>query len=43
VLDVVVDIRVGSPTYGTWDAVRLDDAERAAVYCPRASGTRSWR
>ncbi|MEU3991664.1 dTDP-4-dehydrorhamnose 3,5-epimerase [Streptomyces platensis] len=25
VLDVVVDIRVGSPTYGAWDAVRLDD------------------
>src|SRR4051794_12136610 len=24
VLDVVVDIRVGSPTFGQWDAVLLD-------------------
>lgn len=32
VLDVVADIRLGSPTFGTWDAVRLDDEARAAVY-----------
>ena len=32
VLDVVVDIRVGSPTFGRWDSVRLDDEERRAVY-----------
>ena len=32
VMDVVVDIRVGSPTYGQWDAVRLDDIGRRAVY-----------
>ena len=32
VLDVVVDIRVGSPTYGRWDAVQLDDRDRKAVY-----------
>ena len=32
VLDVVVDIRQGSPTFGRWDAVRLDDADRRAVY-----------
>jgi dTDP-4-dehydrorhamnose 3,5-epimerase len=38
VLDVVVDIRVGSPTYGTWDTVRLDDAERAAVYLSEGLG-----
>lgn len=31
VLDVVVDLRVGSPTFGRWEAVRLDDAERCAV------------
>ncbi|RST25124.1 dTDP-4-keto-6-deoxy-D-glucose epimerase [Streptomyces sp. WAC04770] len=29
VLDVVVDIRVGSPTYRAWDAVRLDDPHRS--------------
>ncbi|MFI7587872.1 dTDP-4-dehydrorhamnose 3,5-epimerase [Spongisporangium articulatum] len=38
VLDVVVDIRVGSPTFGTWDAVRLDDAERTAVYVAEGLG-----
>ena len=27
VLDFVVDIRVGSPTFGEWDSVRLDDVE----------------
>ncbi len=38
VLDVVVDIRVGSPTYGKWDAVRLDDAEHRAVYLSEGLG-----
>lgn len=38
VLDVVVDLRVGSPTYGTWEAVRLDDRARAAVYLPEGLG-----
>src|ERR1700739_1529202 len=32
VFDVVVDIRVGSPTYGRWDSVRLDDRDRRSVY-----------
>jgi dTDP-4-dehydrorhamnose 3,5-epimerase len=32
VLDVIVDIRVGSPGYGRWEAVRLDDANRRAVF-----------
>ncbi len=32
VFDVVVDIRVGSPTYGTWDSVLLDDTDRHSVY-----------
>jgi len=32
VFDVVVDIRVGSPTYGGWDSVRLDDRDRRSVY-----------
>ena len=38
VLDVVVDIRVGSPTYGRWDAVHLDDADRRAVYLSEGLG-----
>lgn len=33
-LDFVVDVRVGSPTYGVWDAVRLDTADFRAVYVP---------
>lgn len=32
VFDVVVDIRVGSPTYGRWDSVLLDDRDRRSVY-----------
>jgi dTDP-4-dehydrorhamnose 3,5-epimerase len=38
VLDVVVDIRTGSPTFGGWDAVRLDEAERSAVYLSEGLG-----
>jgi len=32
VFDVVVDIRVGSPTFGLWDSVVLDDRDRRSVY-----------
>jgi dTDP-4-dehydrorhamnose 3,5-epimerase len=32
VFDVVVDIRVGSPTFGSWDAVVLDDRDHRSVY-----------
>src|SRR6201993_3230062 len=32
VFDVVVDIRVGSPTFGHWDSVELDDRHRRSVY-----------
>lgn len=32
VFDVAVDIRVGSPTYGRWDAVLLDERNRRSVY-----------
>jgi dTDP-4-dehydrorhamnose 3,5-epimerase len=38
VLDVVVDIRVGSPTFGSWDLVRLDDIDRRAVYIAEGLG-----
>ena len=37
-LDVVVDIRVGSPTFGTWDAVLLDDVERRSVFVSEGLG-----
>jgi dTDP-4-dehydrorhamnose 3,5-epimerase len=32
VFDVVVDIRVGSPTYGCWDSVLLDDVDHRSTY-----------
>lgn len=38
VLDVVVDIRLGSPTFGQWDSVLLDDTERRAVYLSEGLG-----
>lgn len=38
VLDVVVDIRVGSPTFGRWDSVLLDDVDRRAIYLPEGMG-----
>ena len=38
VLDVVVDIRVGSPAYGRWDGVSLDDVDRRAVYLAEGLG-----
>lgn len=34
VLDVVVDIRRGSPTFGRWDALELDDASGRQAYVP---------
>src|SRR5271163_3196150 len=38
VLDVVVDVRVGSPSYGRWEAVRLDDTSRRAVFACEGLG-----
>lgn len=38
VMDVVVDIRVGSPTFGQWDSVLLDDVNRRCVYLTEGLG-----
>lgn len=38
VVDFVIDIRDGSPTFGTWDSVRLDDVERRGVYLAEGIG-----
>jgi dTDP-4-dehydrorhamnose 3,5-epimerase len=38
VLDVVVDVRVGSPTFGVHDAVVLDSDEPRAVYLSEGLG-----
>ena len=38
VFDVVVDIRVGSPTFGRWDSVLLDDRHRRTIYISEGLG-----
>ena len=38
VLDIVVDIRVGSPTYGQHEAVRLDDRDFRALFLSEGLG-----
>ncbi|WP_016698234.1 dTDP-4-dehydrorhamnose 3,5-epimerase family protein [Actinoalloteichus spitiensis] len=37
-LDIVVDIRVGSPTFGRWEAVRLDSLDFHALYLAEGLG-----
>ena len=37
-LDVVIDVRVGSPSFGRWDAVRLDTETYRAVYLAEGIG-----
>ncbi len=34
VLDVAVDLRAGSPTYGDWQGVELDDVSMRELYVP---------
>ena len=34
IFDVVCDIRPGSPQFGQWDGVVLDDVEHRQFYCP---------
>jgi dTDP-4-dehydrorhamnose 3,5-epimerase len=38
VLDYIIDIRVGSPSFGAWDSVRLDAEDRRAVYLSEGLG-----
>jgi dTDP-4-dehydrorhamnose 3,5-epimerase len=38
VLDVAVDLRVGSPTFGRWDSVLLDDRDRRGIYLAEGLG-----
>jgi epimerase EvaD len=37
-LDIVVDVRTGSPTFGRWDEVLLDAEQARAVYLPIGVG-----
>jgi epimerase EvaD len=37
-IDIVVDIRVGSPTFGQWDSVLMDQRDFRAVYFPVGLG-----
>jgi dTDP-4-dehydrorhamnose 3,5-epimerase len=38
IIDVVVDIRVGSPGFGRWEVVRLDDQDRRSVFIAAGLG-----
>jgi dTDP-4-dehydrorhamnose 3,5-epimerase len=38
VFDVAVDIRLGSPTFGKWDAVLLDENDRRSIYLSEGLG-----
>ena len=37
-VDYIIDLRVGSPTFGTWDSVIIDDVDRKAVYLSEGLG-----
>lgn len=37
-LDYIVDLRVGSPTFGRWESVQLDTESRRAIYVPEGVG-----
>ncbi|MFC5747186.1 dTDP-4-dehydrorhamnose 3,5-epimerase family protein [Actinomadura rugatobispora] len=38
ILEVVVDLRTGSPGFGRWEAVRLDDENRRCLYLAEGLG-----
>jgi dTDP-4-dehydrorhamnose 3,5-epimerase len=37
-VDFIVDLRIGSPTYGQWESVHLDAVEKKAVYVSEGLG-----
>ncbi|WP_018154901.1 dTDP-4-dehydrorhamnose 3,5-epimerase family protein [Demetria terragena] len=37
-VDFLIDLRVGSPTFGQWASVQLDTTDRRAVYVPEGLG-----
>jgi dTDP-4-dehydrorhamnose 3,5-epimerase len=37
-IDYIIDLRVGSPTFGSWDSVLIDDIDRRAVYLSEGLG-----
>ncbi len=38
IIDYVVDLRVGSPTFAVWDSVALDDRDRRSLFIPEGVG-----
>lgn len=38
IIDYIIDLRVGSPTFGEWDSVLLDKVDRKAVYLAEGLG-----
>ena len=37
-VDYIIDLRVGSPTFGEWDSVLIDDVDRRTVYLSEGLG-----
>ena len=37
-VDYIIDLRVGSPTFGEWDSVVIDDVDRRTVYLSEGLG-----
>jgi dTDP-4-dehydrorhamnose 3,5-epimerase len=37
-VDYIIDLRVGSPTFGEWESVVIDDVDRKAVYLAEGLG-----